>query len=176
MSIIKKILVGLAILLLIIVVLGLSLPSEYEVSRSIIIDSPPGKVHEYTNNLLKWPKWSPWVDDDPSLKISIGEKSSGVGASQSWIGKDGEGSLIFTYSDPDSGIDYDLDFNKGQYKSTASFEYQPLGESTKVIWTMKGNIKAPVVGGFFAYKMDDWVGKDFEEGLNNLKVVVESKN
>ena len=176
MSIIKKILVVLGILLLIIVVLGLSLPSKYEVSRSIIIDSPSDKVHEYTNNLLKWPKWSPWIDDDPNLKITIGEKNSGVGASQSWIGKDGEGSLIFTYSDPDSGIDYDLDFNKGQYKCVSSFKYEPLGESTKVIWTMKGDMTVPVIGGFFAYKMDDWVGKDFEEGLNNLKTVVESKN
>ena len=172
---IKKILTVLAILVVVLVAIGFSLPTEYEVSRSIVIDSSPKQIHKYVDDLSNWPLWSPWIKKDPDLKITTGEVVSGVGATQNWIGKDGEGSLVFTYSDPDSGIEYDLDFNKGQYKSTSGFKYEPLGDSTKVMWVMKGDMKAPVIGGFFALKMDDWVGKDFEEGLQNLKTLVESK-
>lgn len=173
MKIIKQVLSVILVLLVVVIAFGFFLPTEYEVSRSIVINAPNQEIHSYLNNLKKWGKWSPWVEKDPSLKVTLGEITSGVGATQSWIGDSGEGSLIFTYSDPDSGIDYDLDFNKGKYKSTSSFQYEPLGDSTKVVWSMSGDTNTPIIGGFFAYKMDSWVGSDFEKGLKNLKKVVE---
>ena len=52
----------------------------------------------------------------------------------------------------------------------------PKGEGTEVIWEMSGNMDTPVIGGYFAAKMDSWVGREFEKGLSNLKEIVESQN
>ena len=39
---------------------------------------------------------------------------------------------------------------------------------------MSGNCDTPIIGGFFARKMDSFVGPDFELGLKNLKTIVEA--
>lgn len=173
MKIIKWVITLLVIIVAVILAIGLSLPTGYEVSRSIVVEAPPQEVHKYLSDLSMWRKWSPWIENDPSLKITLGEQTKGIGASQSWIGKDGQGGLTLTSSDPAHGINYDLSFNDGQYECESSFRYEQLGDTTKVIWSMNGEIKTPVIGGFLAYKMDSWVGRDFEKGLQNIKELVE---
>ena len=155
---------------------GLMLPTDYLVSRSIVIDAPVSKIHPNLNDLNKWPTWSPWTENEPGLVVTVGDISSGEGASQKWVGKDGDGSLLIRSSDPNNGINYDLEFNQGQYKCKANFIYVPNSEGTEVIWEMSGNMDAPVIGGYFAAMMDSWVGKEFDKGLNNLKNLVENKN
>ena len=172
----KTLIVILVILIVAFVVIGLMLPTDYLVSRSVVIDAPVGDIHANLNDLNKWPAWSPWIENDPGLQVTVGDISSGVGASQSWVGKDGDGSLVITSSDSKKGINYDLEFNEGQYRCKSNFIYVPTSEGTEVIWEMSGNMDAPVIGGYFAAKMDSWVGMEFEKGLSNLKNIVENKN
>ena len=175
-KILKTLIVVLVIILVAFIVVGLMLPTNYLVSRSIVIDAPLSKIHSNINNLEKWPTWSPWIENDPTLEVTVGDVSSGVGATQSWKGKDGEGSLLITASDPSKGVNYDLAFNQGQYKCKANFIYVPKNEGNEVIWEMSGNMDVPIIGGYFAARMDSWVGTEFEKGLNNLKNISENKN
>ncbi len=118
--------------------------------------------------------WSPWLEEDPSLIVTRGETTSGVGANQSWVGKDGDGSLTLTQSSPTEGIEYDLFFEQGTYQCWAAMSYTEISENaTKVVWTMKGNIDATAIGGYFALLMDSMVGGMFERGLEKLKEQVE---
>lgn len=174
LKIIKSLIVLLIIIIVLFLVIGIFLPKEYTVSRSVVIDATPQQIHPYLNDLNNWPQWSPWTENDPTMKITLGDITSGVGASQSWVGKDGDGSLLFTQSSIQDGIDYDVEFNQGQFKCKSAFEYLPEGQQTDVIWEMKGKVDTPVLGGYFAAKMDSWVGPEFEKGLQNLKKVVES--
>jgi len=174
LKIIKSLIVLLIIIIVLFVVIGLFLPKNYTVSRSVIIDAPPQQIHRYLNNLNKWPKWSPWAENDPTLVVKVGDVSAGVGATQSWDGKDGDGSLVVTSSDPSKGINYDLEFNQGKFQCKGGFVYIPDGQSTEVVWEMIGKVDTPVIGGYFASRMDTWVGKEFEKGLRNLKNVVEN--
>jgi len=173
LKVIKSLIVLLIIIIVLFIVIGIFLPKNYTVSRSIVIDASPQQIHPYINNLNNWPKWSPWTENDPTLKVTVGDIASGVGASQSWVGKDGDGSLVFTASSLQEGIDYDVEFNQGQFKCKSIFEYVPEGQNTDVIWEMKGKVDTPVIGGYFAAKMDSWVGIEFEKGLQNLKKAVE---
>ena len=173
LKIIKSLIALLIIIIVLFIVIGIFLPKDYTVSRSVVIDASPQQIHPYLNNLNNWPKWSPWAENDPTLKVTVGDISSGIGASQSWIGKDGDGSLVITESSIREGIDYDLEFNKGQFRCKGIFEYIPEGQGTDVIWEMRGKVDTPVLGGYFAAKMDTWVGAEFEKGLQNLKEVVE---
>ena len=171
----KKLLITLGILVGIVVVAGLFLPTEFQVSRAVVIDAKPETIHAYVGDLKKWNAWEPWRDADPSLAITIGEKSTGVGAAQSWIGKEGDGSLVFTESSPDKGVRYDLFFLQGKERCTSSILYNAMQPAkTNVLWTMKGDMEVPVLGGYMAMFMDSMVGPLFEQGLAKLKRVAEA--
>ncbi len=171
----KKFGIVLAALIGVFIVVGLILPTEYTVTRTEMIQAKPAAIHTHVNDLTQWDAWAPWKDEDPSLIITQGKIKSGVGASQSWVGKDGNGELTFTKSSEKEGIDYDLSFNDGAFKSTAFIHYRDLGGNTQVTWTMEGNMTVPVVGGYFAMTMDGMAGPMFERGLTKLKNVVEKK-
>ena len=171
---IKKILLALLILLVLFVVIGVSLPNNYEVSRSIVINGSKAEIHKYVGDLSNWGEWSPWLESDPSLEIKVGDKTKGVGATQSWAGKEGDGRLVFTRDEETRGIAYDLFFMGDENKCFAEMVYNDIDtDKVEVEWNMNGELNLPVVGGYFALMMDGLVGPMFVTGLNNLKKVVE---
>ena len=174
MKILRALIAIVVIFIVVIAAVGLLLPSTYTVERSIVIDATPEEVHEYVGNLEKWDDWSPWKEEDPSVVVSLGEKTSGVGASQFWVGDSGTGALTITESSPSEGIKYDLLFDGGTYECTSSMTYGRLQDGrTKVTWEMSGDMGSSVTGGYFAVLMDSMVGNMFDKGLSNLKREVE---
>lgn len=163
----------LAILILIAIV-GLFLPTSYTVERSIVINAGPEKVHEYVGDLNKWDDWAPWKEEDPTIVVTRGEKTSGVGASQYWVGDSGDGALTITKDSQEEGIEYDLVFEGGLYECQSAMAYEDLKDGdTRVTWIMSGDMNSPIIGGYFALMMDSMVGEMFDRGLNNLKSKVE---
>lgn len=174
MRLLKNFLLSILLILVIIIVIGLFLPTSYTVQRSIEINADPEKVHEYVGDLIKWEEWTPWKQEDPTIVVTRGEKTKGVGASQSWVGDSGDGALTITKDSPDEGIEYDLVFEDGQYVCQSEMIYDKIGENeTKVTWTMTGDMETPVLGGYFAILMDSMAGEMFDKGLKNLKEAVE---
>jgi uncharacterized protein YxeA len=171
----KKILIGLVVIIVILVVVGFLLPTEYEVSRYIMIDAKPSKIHDHVGDLRSWEEWQTWKDEDPSIEITFGKKTTGVGARQTWTGKEGEGELVFTSSDSKRGVGYDMSFQQGRYTSTGSIQYEEKGKSTRVTWTMSGDWPVPVVGGYMVLLFTPMIGESFEKSLSNLKSRIESK-
>jgi hypothetical protein len=167
----KKFLVVLIVILVLIVVIGLFLSSEYSLERSIVVGAKPAAVHKLVGDLNRWEEWMPWKEQDPTIQVELGQKTTGVGASQRWTSKDGAGSITFTASDKDKGIEYDMVF--GDYTSKGSIRYEQVGKSTKVTWGMTGEIPTPVIGGYMALLMPSMIGTSFDKGLNNLKRVAE---
>ncbi len=173
MKALKIIGIALVAVIAVVVVAGLMTPNSYEVSRSITIDAGTDAVHHYVGDLNQWDTWSPWKDADPTIAVTIGEQATGVGASQSWIGDSGSGSLTFTEASPAEGIAFYLHIEKGA-PATGALRYEPDGEGTKVTWSMQGSIPVPVMGGFIAKSMDGMVGPMFDNGLQKLKKAVEA--
>lgn len=162
-------------LLFIVVLVGLFLDSEFEVSREITINASPAEIHIYVNDLNQWSKWSPWQQIDQSVVTTIGKISSGVGASQSWTDSGGGGQLTFTESSVETGITYDLSFAGDTSKFISSMNYRLEGDQTIVSWSMKGKMEPIIIGNYFAQIMDALVGDNFALGLKNLKRAVEAK-
>jgi len=171
----KKILIGLVVIIVILVVVGFLLPTEYEVNRYIVIDAKPSKIHDLVGDLKRWEDWMTWKDEDPSIEITFGKKTTGVGARQTWTGKEGVGEIVFTSSDSKRGVEYDMSFEQGRYTSLGSILYEEMGKSTRVTWTMKGEWPVPVVGGYMVLMFTPMIGKSFEESLGNLKSRIETK-
>ena len=171
----KKILIVLVVVIMLVVVVGLFLPTNYEVSRSITIDAPRGKIHVLVGDLKRWDDWTPWKKHDPSLVVTLGDKTTGEGASQSWKGKDGDGELKFTKCTASKGVEFDMSFDEGRMKSECALLYEEQADGTLVTWKMKGDLDSlpPIMAGYFAAMMPAMVGGSFDEGLAALKAEVE---
>ena len=102
-----------------------------------------------------------------------------VGAINRWKGKKevGEGEQEITHIEEGSRIDSELRFLK-PFKSTSD-AYITTKEvdkdMTKVVWGFSGENKFPMSIMMLFMNMDKAIGKDFEEGLNSLKQILENQ-
>ncbi|WP_339723981.1 SRPBCC family protein [Maribacter stanieri] len=169
----NTLLIILAILLALIVVLALIAPKTYHVYRSITVDQPPELVWEHLKFLKKQQEWSPWAQKDPNMELKFTGEDGSVGAISQWNGnKDvGEGEQEITRIVEGKRIEQDLRFFK-PYKSQSDC-YMNLdaldGNKSKVTWGFSGKNKFPMSIMMLFMSMDKMVGKDFEQGLQNLK-------
>lgn len=171
----KRLGFAVAAAVIVFVAIGVLLPKEYVVSRSITIEAKAEDIHDFVGDLRRWETWGPWHEADPSLAVTYGAKTSGIGASQSWTGKDGNGSMEITASSPRRGVRYDLAFNDGAYRCRAAIRYHPKEDHTVVSWMMRGRMDTPVLGGYAALLIEPLVGGLFERGLAKLKQTVEGQ-
>ena len=164
----------------VLVVAGLCIPSSFTIARKSTIAASPSDVHAWVGDLEKWPKWMPWEQEDPSVITSLGDKTTGVGAAQSWTSsKSGDGEVEFTECDENTGIAYDMVFiSKGKRApAKASIRYAPAGDGTEVTWSMEGDLASmmpPVLSGLMKPLMSTMIGKNFAKGLAGLKEAVEA--
>ena len=170
----KKFLSFIILLLLILGIIGHFLPTSFAISKTATISSTSAHIHEYVGDLNKWQIWTAWKGEDPEIEITIGERTTGIGASQSWTDNHGGGSLTFTSWSPEKGIEYDLFFQGGKYKSKSAIQYDTSSQTrTRVRWTLEGDMGMPIIGGYIALFMKYSIGKMFQDGLKQLKSTVE---
>ena len=168
-----RIAIGLAVIMGLFVIVGLTLDKHYRVERSRVIPAPAYAVHFHVSNLERWQQWEPWRASDPSLEVVLGPNTTGVGASQSWDDESGGGRLEFTAVDPERGIDYDMHFGADDaMQASAQIHYAPSDAGTRVTWSMQGSIPDPIFGGYVALLMDDMLGPMFDTGLDDLAAAV----
>ena len=175
---IKTILFTLLSVIALLAVVGLLLSPHYESARGVVIHAPAERVFSLIGDLKNWPQWEPFSKQDPTTKTTLGEKTSGVGASQTWVGDGNKGRLTFTVCDPKLGIDYDLVFTNGEHDSPAKswmhMTPRPDG-SVEVEWGISGEMNWPAIGGYFARIADRFMGPMFEDGLERLKATAEAQ-
>lgn len=173
----KKILIALVAIVVVFVVVVALQPSEFRVARTATISAPAPAVFAQVNDFHKWEAWSPWAKRDPAAQTTFEGPSAGTGAIFKWVGNEevGEGSMTIAESRPSDLIRIKLEFLKPfASTSTAEFTFKPEGNQTAVMWSMAGknNFIAKAVCLFM--NMDKTVGGDFEQGLAQIKSVVEA--
>ena len=127
----KKILIGLAVLVALFVVVVAMQPSEFHVERTATIAAPPADVFAQVNDLHKWDAWSPWAKLDPNAKIAFEGPEAGQGAAMSWAGNDkvGEGKMTMVESRPSEAVKLKVDFVKPfEGTSNSDFALKPEGD------------------------------------------------
>ena len=173
----KKILIGVAAVIVALAVVIALQPSTFHIERSTSVSAPPSIVFAQVNDFHAWQAWSPWEKLDPNMKRSFEGPASGVGAKYAWVGNDdvGKGSMTIQQSDAPSRVAIQIEFIEPiAATNTATFTFTPAGATTKVTWAMDG--KNDFAGKAFDLfmSMDKVVGADFERGLAALKSVAES--
>jgi hypothetical protein len=154
-------------------------PDAYHVERSTTVDAPAATVFAQIDDLSVWKEWSPWEKKDPAMKRTLSATTSGVGATYSWEGNKevGKGKMTITDSRPGEKVGEKLEFIE-PFQSQANITFTLAAESpttTKVTWAMDGKHNFVSKAFSVVKPMDGMIGKDFQEGLANLKKVAEAK-
>lgn len=152
-------------------------PKEFHVERTVSTSAQAQDIYNIMGNFGRFSEWSPWHKLDPNMKVEMSGQPGEVGSSYSWEGNDdvGSGKMTIAAVQPPQSIDVDLEFFKPfPGKSKVIWRIEDTGSERKMTWSMDGtndNIIARAMCMFFS--MDKMIGRDFEEGLSNLKNVVE---
>lgn len=167
----KKPLLGLLAGIVLFGVIGLFLPAEYSVERSVLIAASPAQIHELVDDLTRWPDWMPWSAMDKSIELAPGAVGRGAGATLTMHSPRGTADVEVKRSDP-SGVDYvmaiEMAGNKVPWQG--SIHYTPTDAGTRVTWIMHGLMDVPVLGGYFALSADRTLGVAMDRGLAQLRI------
>ncbi|MBK0403036.1 SRPBCC family protein [Adhaeribacter sp. BT258] len=179
MKLLKKLGLGFLGLIALLIAVSFLLPGKVHVERSLVMKAKAETTFNQVNNLKNWEKWSPWHQMDPNIQLTYEGPEAGVGAKYSWTSNEvGNGALTIAESQANQTIKTAMDFgNMGT--SYAMYKFEPVEDGTKVTWSMDSDCADMpwtwyVPSKYMGLFMDDMLGKDFEKGLNNLKIVVEN--
>ncbi len=160
------------------VILGLIAPKSYDVSRSIEINKPLPEVFQYLKYIKNQDYWSPWKKKDPNMLQEFEGIDGEVGFVSKWEGNKevGSGEQEILGIVDNKVIETELRFLKPwKSQSDAYIKVEEISPNeTKVIWGFTGKNKFPMSILMLFMNMEKAVGKDFEEGLENLKQVLEN--
>ena len=172
-----KIVIALAAIVVVLVVVIATRPTEFRVQRSATLSAPVPVVFAQVNDFHKWEAWSPYVKRDPAMRKSFEGAPAGVGAIYTWSGNNevGEGRTTIIESRPGELIRIKLEFARPfASTSTAEFTFKPAGERTVVTWALDGQNGFPAKAMGLVMNMDRMIGDDFEKGLAQIKAIAEA--
>lgn len=164
----KKILIGLAVLVAGIIAAAMIKSPDFRVERSVTIAAPPEAVFAWFNSHRKFNEFNPWLKMDPEAKVGYAGPEAGVGAISTWEGeKTGKGKATITESKPNELIRLRMDWLKPmEGVSTVDYLFKTDGGKTTVTWAMYGKnegLLAKVVSLFM--DCESMCGPEFEKGL-----------
>lgn len=173
---IKRLILGILLLLLLLVIVAFALPQQITVARSTVINAPESDVFPYINNFRRFNEWSPWAARDPETKYVFSGPEEGKGARMEWSSDNpevGSGFQEITESQPGALVRVSLEF-ADLGKGSASYQLKPSGAGTRIIWVFDTDVGNNPIHRWMGLMFDRWIGADYEEGLEQLKKLVEA--
>ena len=179
MSNLSIVLICLGAALVLLLAYAATRPNEFRVERRLRIAAPTDKLWPLVSELRGFNRWNPYERKDPLVKGEYSGAAAGIGSRYAWQGdKIGVGSLEVTGQQPGRAVQMRLDFVKPfEAHNQAEFALQPTPDgATEVRWTMQGpaNFMSKLMG--VVINMDKMVGRDFEDGLQNLRQIAEARS
>ena len=178
MKIVKRILIGVAILIAVPLIVGLFVRTDFAVEREVIINKPKDDVFNYVRYLRNHDNFSKWASMDPQMKKDYRGTDGTVGFVSVWESENqdvGKGEQEIKKIIEGERIDVEIRM-RSPFKSTdpAYMTTESIGDGqTRVKSGYLGKMNYPtnVLCPFIAEK----IGKDMQTGLTNLKAVLEKQ-
>jgi RimJ/RimL family protein N-acetyltransferase/uncharacterized protein YndB with AHSA1/START domain len=173
----KKVLYVILGLIAVVLIAALFMPKDFAVEREIVINKPRAEVYDYLEALKNQNNWSVWGRKDPNMKLEFKGTDRAVGFVYMWEGNDdvGKGEQEIKKITKGERIDTELRFLEPmESKSNAYMITEDAAPNeTKVKWGFTGDMSYPMNIMLPFMNMDEMIGKDFSEGLKNLKEILE---
>jgi len=181
---IKKIIIALvAIVVLLIAAIAVAsfvAPTDCKVEREITINKPKAEIYNYVKLLKNQNDWGPWFKKEPTMKQEFRGTDGTVGFVSHWSGQSadvGEGEQEIKKLVENERMDTELRFIKPfESKADAFLTLESVNETqTKVKWGFATTFPRPMNVMLLVLDMDALIGKDFGDGLANLKGILEKQ-
>lgn len=181
MKILKRIIIGIAVLIAILLIAALFVKKDYSVEKEIVINKPKSRVFEYIKFLKNQDHFSKWATMDPYMKKTYRGTDGTIDFVAAWeseIKDVGAGEQEIKKITDGERIDFELRFIKPfESTETAYMTTESVGENqTKVTWGFKGDMNYPMNIMMVFMNIEKMIGDDLQTGLNNLKNVLEKKS
>ena len=178
MKIVRKIVIVLVIIILTPLVVALFLENDYKVEREITINKPKQEVFDYVKMLKNQNYFSVWAQMDPAMKKEYTGTDGTVGFESYWESNNeevGTGSQTITKIVEGERIETHLSFKiPFEAEDDAYMITKQIDENkTLVKWGFTGSFPYPFNIMSLFINMDKEIGGDLEQGLKNLKTVLE---
>lgn len=153
----------------------LAFGKNYHYEKSVVMNAPKEKVWQHISSMNAFNQWNPWMKLDKNMIITYTGNSGEVGDKYCWDSKNddaGAGCQEIKELVLNERQKTEMIFIKpfaGQ--ATSEIMLTPEGNSTKVTWTM--DTEQDLMMKIIRPMMDYQMGKSYEEGLSNLKTLVE---
>ncbi|MCP2027847.1 hypothetical protein L1276_003007 [Flavobacterium sp. HSC-32F16] len=140
----------------------------FSVERSKVINSPKVTVYNYVNDFRNYEDFESWAVEDPTLKFTFPNKTTGNGGSFYWTGEEGAGNAVTLKTKEGESIEQKMKYDGTDADVTWTFK-DTLGGKTKVTWKAKGTMSflfkvyAALNGG-----SDKVIGTIYEKSLANI--------
>lgn len=167
---------GLLVLVLAVMVLvgGSFISPRYVVTRGESILASPRQVYALLADPRAWMEWTVWKRRDPQMRIEFSGATTGTGAMWAWKSKaHGSGSMTFTDAQPGQRIAFELRQADLGTLSRGELTLRSDGAWTHVTWTVQGDVGDNLLLRWMALLIEPLLGRDFREGLANLKTLAE---
>ncbi|MEZ4909415.1 MAG: SRPBCC family protein [Saprospiraceae bacterium] len=176
----KKILFVILGLIALLLLVAAFYKKDYAVKREIVINKSNGDVFNYIKYLKNQDNFSKWATMDPAMKKSYRGEDGKPGFVSAWESENenvGVGEQEILNITEGSRVDYELRFMKPfEAKDHAYLTTEAVGDKqTKVIWGFDGHMNFPMNLMLLFMDFDKMLGGDLQEGLDKLKVVMESQ-
>jgi hypothetical protein len=177
MQTLRRIFYGIVIAIVVLAAIGLFLPRNIHVERSIAVNAPPTTVFEIVNGFARFNEYSPWFEADPRATYTYEGPASGVGAKMSWASVDrsvGSGSQRIVKSDPPRSVQTQLEFGE-EGTALVTWTIVAADEGSTVTWALDTDLGMNPAMRYMGLAFDRLIGRDYERGLAKLKTLAESQ-
>lgn len=181
---IKKALIALGVLTVLLVVAVAAAvmltPTDFAVEKEIDINKPRAEVFEYARMVKNQNEWGPWFKRDTAMKQEFVGTDGTPGFVSKWTSQNpevGTGEQQIIKVVPNERVETELRFIQPfESKADAYLTTEDAGSNqTKVKWGFTGSMPRPMNLFLLFVDMNDAVGKDYQEGLTSLKIILESR-
>lgn len=180
MKLLKKFFLAIIVIIVLILVVALFVKKEYSVESNITINKTKSEVFDYVRFLKNQDNFSVWSKMDPNMKKDFKGTDGAVGFISAWESKNknvGSGEQEIIKIVDGERIEYELRFlepfesTSHTYMTTEIFK----DSLTIVKWGFDGKMDYPSNLMLLFLNMEKMIGKDLDNGLYNLKTILENE-
>jgi hypothetical protein len=178
MKILLRILAAIGIIIVLVLIVAAFTKKEYSLETEIIINRPRQEVYDYVRHFSNQPAYSPWLRLDPASKIGMRGTDGEQGAVFTWESeKIGQGEQEIIALNEPSQITYAITFIKPFAGKATNIQYfdEPAPGQTRLRNTFSSSMPYPMNIMLLCMDMNKTIGKELNNGNNNLKEVLEKR-
>lgn len=158
-------------LVAIILIVAAIMPKDFHAGSEIVINKPHLEVFDYVKQIKNQGSYDNWSKQDPQIQKEYTGTDATVGFTYNWKSKKvGDGKQIITKIDEGKRVEMDLFFNGSDQANKSFIQVDSIAPNqSQVKWAIDGKMPYPFNIMTLCYDMN----KDFDEGLKNLKGILE---